>query len=65
MDGKRIYRSRKNKIICGVGGGIAEYLDVDPTLVRLVILLVMLSGTGILLYLGAALIIPMELYENE
>ena len=65
MDGKRIYRSRKNKIVCGVDGGIAEYLDVDPTLVRLIILLIILSGTGILLYLGAALIIPMEPYENE
>ncbi|MBP7320677.1 MAG: PspC domain-containing protein, partial [Lachnospiraceae bacterium] len=47
------------------GGGIGEYLDVDPTLVRLIILLIILSGTGILLYLGAALIIPMEPYENE
>ena len=65
MEGKRIYRSRKNKIICGVGGGIGDYLDVDPTLVRLLLLLVILSGPGILIYLGAALIIPMEPFENE
>lgn len=65
MNGKRIYRSRKNKIICGVGGGLAEYLDVDPTIIRLIMLVVILSGPGILFYLGAALIIPMEPFDNE
>lgn len=35
MSSKRLYKSREDKMVCGVCGGIAEYFDVDPTLVRL------------------------------
>ena len=35
MSKKRLYKSRQDKIICGVCGGLAEYFDVDPTLVRI------------------------------
>ena len=55
---KRLYRSSTEKMIAGVCGGIAEYLNVDPTIVRLVFALVSLSGPGLLLYLIAAIIIP-------
>ena len=39
MDGKKLYRSRKNRMLCGVCGGIGEYLNIDPTLVRLLAVL--------------------------
>jgi len=48
-----------NRMIAGVCGGIAEYLNVDPTLVRLgFVLLTFASGTGILLYLVMAIVVP-------
>ncbi len=56
---KRLYRSRTEKIIGGVCGGIAEYLDTDPTIVRLVaVLLILLAGSAILAYLIAWIVIP-------
>lgn len=57
---KRLFRSATNRMICGVCGGIAEYFNIDPTLVRLaVVLLSCLSfGTGIIAYIIAAIIIP-------
>ena len=56
---KRVYRSKKNKILAGVCGGIAEYFDVDPVLVRLLLVLLVLMGfAGIILYLVAWLIMP-------
>lgn len=58
MNGKRLYRSRTSRILCGVCGGIGEYLNIDPTLVRLLAVLLGFSGTGILVYIIAAIIIP-------
>ncbi len=56
---KRLYKIEDGKLLCGVCGGIAEYFDVDPTIIRLVwVLLVLCAGTGILAYLIAALIMP-------
>ncbi len=57
---KRLFRSRENKMICGVCGGIAEYFNIDPTLVRLgwVLVSVCSFGTGVLAYFIAAVIIP-------
>lgn len=57
---RKLYRSDKNKMLCGVCGGIGEYLNVDPTLIRLVWAVLACSGTGILVYLLAAIIIPLE-----
>ena len=56
---KKLLRS-KNKTICGVCGGIAEYLDIDPTITRLAaaFMTILFLGFGILLYFIAALIIP-------
>ena len=63
---KRIYRSRKNRIIAGVCGGIAEYLNIDPTIIRLLwVLFSLLHGVGIILYIIAAIIIPEEPREGE
>ncbi|MBE5913905.1 MULTISPECIES: PspC domain-containing protein [Pseudobutyrivibrio] len=56
MNGKRLYKSN-NKKICGVCAGIAEYFDVDPTLVRLIWAAVTLAGgSGIIIYIVAALV---------
>jgi len=56
---KKLYRSRKDSMIAGVCGGIAEYLDIDSTLVRLAaILIVFLGGVGIITYIIAWIIIP-------
>lgn len=57
---KKLFRSTENRVICGVCGGIAEYFDVDPTLIRLgwVLLTVCSFGTGLLAYFIAAIIMP-------
>ena len=56
---KRLYKSNANRMICGVCGGVAEYFDIDPTLVRLGwILFCALGGSGFLAYIIAAVIIP-------
>lgn len=56
---KRLYKSNRNKMLEGVCGGIAEYFNLDPTLVRLGwILFCALGGSGILVYIIAAVVIP-------
>ncbi|MBU1356916.1 MAG: PspC domain-containing protein [Candidatus Edwardsbacteria bacterium] len=55
---KRIYRSTKDRMLGGVCGGIGEYFDVDPTIIRLIAVVVALSGAGILAYIIAWIIIP-------
>lgn len=57
---RKLYRSGTNKMLCGVCGGIGDYLGIDPTLVRLIWALFACSGTGIVVYLIAAVIIPQE-----
>lgn len=58
---KRLYRSNDEKILAGVCGGIAEYFHIDPTVVRLLwIVLGMMGGGGIFAYIIAAIIIPKE-----
>ena len=57
---KRLYRSNRNKMICGVCGGVAEYFNIDPTIVRLVFAILAFSWKGLLIYFLAAIIIPME-----
>ncbi|MBQ4634493.1 MAG: PspC domain-containing protein [Bacilli bacterium] len=56
---KRLYKIEEGKKLCGVCGGIAEYFNLDPTIVRLLwVLLVFCAGTGVLAYIVAALIMP-------
>ncbi|MBR5111234.1 MAG: PspC domain-containing protein [Clostridia bacterium] len=58
---KKLYRSSTNKMAAGVCGGIGEYFDIDPTLVRLgFVALSFLAGGGLLVYILAAIIIPKE-----
>ena len=60
IKGKKLFRSRKNRMIAGVCGGIGEYLEIDPTVVRLIwVLLVFLSfGAAIIAYIIAWIIVP-------
>lgn len=57
---KKLYRSKANRMICGVCGGVAEYFNIDPTLVRLGWVLVSVCNfvLGILAYFISAVIIP-------
>jgi phage shock protein PspC (stress-responsive transcriptional regulator) len=55
---KRLYRIDEGKMICGVCGGLAEYFNIDPTIVRLACVLLGCSGTGIIFYIAAAIIMP-------
>ena len=55
----RLHKSVKDRKIAGVCGGIAEYLNADPTIIRLVFALMVLGwGTGVLAYIACALILP-------
>lgn len=56
---KKLYKSSTDKKLCGVCGGIAEYFNIDPTLIRLAwAMLVLCFGTGVLVYIIAALVMP-------
>lgn len=59
-DYRKLTRSRENRMICGVCGGLGEYLNVDPTIVRIIWIFFSLAGcgTGLLVYLIASVIIP-------
>ena len=58
MESKRLYRSQRNRIIAGVCGGIGEYFNIDPVIIR--ILAVVIPGFGWFAYLVCAIIIPSE-----
>ncbi len=57
---KRLYKSRNERMVFGVCGGIAEYFNVDPTIVRLALVLLVFSGFGIVAYIVAAIVMPEE-----
>ena len=58
METKRLVKSRKDRKLCGVCGGIAQYLNVDVTVIRLLMVLVGCFGAGVLFYIIAAIIMP-------
>ncbi len=59
IQNKRLKKSKTDRKICGVCGGLADYLNLDPTFVRLIwVLLVFAAGTGVLAYIIAAIIMP-------
>ena len=56
---KRFYKIEEGKKVCGVCGGIAEYFNIDPTIIRLITaVLCLVCGTGIVIYFIAALVMP-------
>ncbi|HSW42523.1 MAG TPA: PspC domain-containing protein [Patescibacteria group bacterium] len=61
MNSRRLYRCRHDRQLAGVASGMAEYLDIDPTVVRILwILSAFLGGLTILLYIVLAFVIPLE-----
>lgn len=60
MNGKRLMRSNKDKFLCGVCGGVANYFEIDPTIVRLLWALLACSGAGLVVYIIAAIIMPVD-----
>ena len=66
MEPKRFYRSITNRRIAGVAGGLADYFDLDPLLVRLIfIILLFAGGGGFLLYLILWIVTPENPYETN
>lgn len=62
---KRLYRSRSNEMIAGVCGGLADYLNLDPTIVRLVFVILLFAGLGgFWIYLVLWVIAPLEPIEK-
>lgn len=56
---KKLYRSQQNRVLAGVCGGIGEYFDIDPVIVRLLaVVFCLMGGAGIIAYIIAAIIIP-------
>lgn len=59
---KRLYKSSTDKMVCGVCGGIANYFDVDPTVIRLIwVIFTLAGGSGLIAYIIAAIIMPDEM----
>lgn len=59
---KRLYKSSTDKKVCGVCGGIANYCDVDPTVIRLIwVIFTLVGGSGLIAYIIAAIIMPDEM----
>ena len=59
MERKRLYRNVNDKMLCGVCSGLADYFNIDPTLVRLGwVVFCALGGSGLLAYIIAALVMP-------
>lgn len=61
---KRLYKSTSDKKLCGVCGGVAEYFEIDSTIVRLgLVIFTLLGGSGIIAYIVAALVMPAQKEE--
>lgn len=58
---KTLYRSRTNRKVAGVCGGLGKYFDIDPIIIRLIwFLFVLFGGSGIIVYIIAWIVIPLE-----
>lgn len=63
---KKLYRSPNNRMIAGVCGGIGEYFDVDPVLIRIIfLLLTLMGGSGVFFYIFSWVIIPKQGHESK
>lgn len=60
-DARKLYRSRTNRQVAGVCGGLAEHFNMDATLIRvLFVVLAVLGGSGIIIYIAMWIIVPQE-----
>ena len=66
MNPRRLYRSRTDRVLTGIAGGMAEYLEVDPTIVRIlwVLAAIFTGGLVLLLYIVLAFVIPVNPYQG-
>ncbi len=65
MESKKLYRSVNNKMLGGVAAGLGEYLNIDPTIVRLgFVALALMGGPGIVIYLIMWLVVPPEPFDT-
>lgn len=65
MHRERLYRSREDRVLFGVAGGMADWLDQDPAVIRLLwALFVVFGGVGLVVYIIAAIVIPEEPFET-
>ncbi len=63
---KKLYKSTTDRKLCGVCAGVANYLNIDPTVVRLLwALITFVGGAGVVAYVVCALVIPDEPYNNN
>ena len=61
---EKLYRSRRQRVLAGVAGGIAQYFNIDPVLVRvLFVIITIMHGFGILLYIILWIVVPEEPFE--
>lgn len=61
MENKRLYRSRTDRMIGGVCGGLADFFNIDPTIVRLIFVLLLLTGSaGFWIYIIMLIVVPEE-----
>ena len=61
MDQKKLYKSTTNKMLAGVCGGIGEYLNLDPTVIRVIWAIIScFAGVGLLAYIICALVMPVK-----
>jgi phage shock protein PspC (stress-responsive transcriptional regulator) len=62
---KRLYRSRKNKVFAGICGGMGEYFDIDPVIIRIITaVLTLFTGVPLIIYIVAIFVIPLEPLEG-
>ena len=62
---RRLYRSKRNKVLLGVCGGLSEYLHIDVVTIRIVAVLALFMGWGFIIYIIAAIIMPEEKTQGE
>ena len=61
MASKKLYRSQREKMVAGVCGGLGDYLDLDPTLIRIIwVVITLMGGAGLLAYLIMWIVVPLE-----
>lgn len=71
MNNKKLYKSTENRVLCGVCGGFGEYFNLDPVVVRIILVILSVLGfSGVLVYIIAALVMPekpadpVQTYQN-
>lgn len=58
---KKLYKSKTDKKLCGVCGGLAKYFDMDPTIIRVLwVLCILFGGSGVVAYIVCAILFPEE-----